>query len=77
MTNNQTTNDIDALLRYLASAAENPHTKTPIGITAAGFYAALYALVAERDSLLDYIGEVLPTPSKSTLSAILRGEAIL
>jgi hypothetical protein len=26
---------------------------------------------------LDYIGEVLPTPSKSTLSAILRGEAIL
>jgi hypothetical protein len=26
---------------------------------------------------LDYIGEVLATPSKSTLSAILRGEAIL
>ena len=45
-------NDIAALLSYLSSAAENPSTKTPIGITAAGFYAALTALVAERNALI-------------------------
>lgn len=45
------TNDIDMLLKYLSRAAEDPHTKTPIGITAAGFYAALTALIAERNAL--------------------------
>jgi hypothetical protein len=32
------------LLSYLSSAAENFHTKTPVGITAAGFYGAVFAL---------------------------------
>lgn len=49
MSNTNNDNDIDALLKYLSRAAEDPHTKTPIGITAAGFYSALTALVAERD----------------------------
>jgi hypothetical protein len=45
------TKDIDRLLRYLSGAADRSFTTIPSNI-AADYYAALTALVAERDGLL-------------------------
>jgi hypothetical protein len=52
------TKDIDALLGYLSGAADHSFTTIPSNI-AAHYYAALTALVAERDGLREQLAAAI------------------
>lgn len=72
------TKDIDGLLGYLSGAADHSFTTIPSNI-AADYYAALTALVAERDALKQRVAELeaKPDPLESIGLVVMERNALL